>query len=267
MQLMGSGPIQTEELMRKAPAVFSNTHKDTLSKRYSFVNTSSMMDMIGEFGWHPTDVQQQRTRKEDSVPYAKHLLAFEHPGITLDDKHRLRLLLINSHNGLASLKFMIGIFRLVCSNGLIVSDTSFGSFRQVHKNINIDDVRVVLNEMLQRIPSVADVYNKATHVLLSKERKWDFARDAAQIAWPQRNHIPLELRESMLVPRRAEDAKDDLWSVYNTVQESIIKGGITLDTKLKDDVYVPVRSRKVTSLNRGIKVNTGLWDLVNEYAK
>ncbi len=42
------------------------------------------------------------------------------------DDAQPQILLTNSHDGKAAFNFRVGIFRLVCSNGLVISDADFG---------------------------------------------------------------------------------------------------------------------------------------------
>ena len=59
----------------------------------------------------------------------------------------------------------------------------------------------------------------------------------------------------MLTPRRYEDRRDDLWTVYNRVQESLIKGGLSGRTVQGKNN----RTRAVTSIDGDVKLNRALW--------
>ncbi|MBB3646720.1 hypothetical protein FHX14_002917 [Rhizobium sp. BK619] len=65
--------------------------------------------------------------------------------------------------------------------------------------------------------------------------------------------------EQLLVPRRHDDRADDLWTVWNVVQENAVKGG--LRGIGRDDLGRPRRmqSRAVNGINQDIKLNKALW--------
>ncbi len=56
-------------------------------------------------------------------------------------------------------------------------------------------------------------------------------------------------------PRRCEDKKDDLWTVYQRLQENLIKGGLSgRNAKGKR-----ARTRSVNGIDGDIKLNKALW--------
>ena len=60
-------------------------------------------------------------------------------------------------------------------------------------------------------------------------------------------------------PRDRDDRADDLWTVWNVVQENAIKGG--LRGVGRDDLGRPrrVKSRAVNGIDQDIKLNKALW--------
>ncbi|MGO4484326.1 DUF932 domain-containing protein [Rhizobium sp. 2TAF27] len=61
------------------------------------------------------------------------------------------------------------------------------------------------------------------------------------------------------MPRRHDDRANDLWTVWNVVQENAIKGG--LRGVGRDDLGRPrrVKSRAVNGIDLDIKLNKALW--------
>ena len=67
-------------------------------------------------------------------------------------------------------------------------------------------------------------------------------------------HQPIT-EEQVLQPRRWEDKKDDLWTVYQRLQENLIKGGLSgRNVKGKR-----ARTRSVNGIDGDIKLNKALW--------
>lgn len=64
-------------------------------------------------------------------------------------------------------------------------------------------------------------------------------------------------------PRRAADVRDDLWTVFNTVQENTIQGGLIGRTATGGRR----KTRPVEGIDQNIKLNRALWTLAEEMRK
>jgi len=67
----------------------------------------------------------------------------------------------------------------------------------------------------------------------------------------------------LLTPKREEDKKDDLWTVYNVIQENIMKGGVTVNAGFKRFKH----TRSIRNISENIRVNTKLWEIVESKIK
>ena len=66
-------------------------------------------------------------------------------------------------------------------------------------------------------------------------------------------------------PKRIEDASQDLWTVYNRLQESILGAGLPIISR--NAKGIKTRSAKaVTGLKEIVRLNQGLWDLAEKAA-
>jgi hypothetical protein len=63
--------------------------------------------------------------------------------------------------------------------------------------------------------------------------------------------------ETLLIPRRKEDDKFDLWHVFNRIQENMLRGGN--ETTAEDGRVVMTRG--IGRIERDVEVNTKLWSL------
>ncbi len=65
-------------------------------------------------------------------------------------------------------------------------------------------------------------------IILNHDEKDAFAQTGHIVRFADNNgetHTPTR-PEQLLVPRRSDDRDNDLWTVFNTVQENVIKGGL-----------------------------------------
>jgi hypothetical protein len=73
--------------------------------------------------------------------------------------------------------------------------------------------------------------------------------------------------DELLRARRFEDKRDDLWSVFNRVQENVIKGGchgVGFDAAGRRR---RVTTRPVNGIDADVKLNKALWVLAERMAQ
>ena len=75
---------------------------------------------------------QTRTRHEDRRDYTKHMIRLRHASQINARGEANEIILLNSHDGTSSYQMLAGMFRFVCSNGLVCGDT-LADVRVPHK--------------------------------------------------------------------------------------------------------------------------------------
>ena len=264
------GYLTKDQIRNSSPLVFADapTNPD-VSNRYLFVNTETIIDDLEKLGWLPVQAVQRKARKSGGTIFSKHMVAFQNPNIKItssdgDDAYP-RILLTNSHDGMQAFKFSVGIFRLVCSNGLVVADEQFSDFKIKHKGYTFGELRNVVKQAVSDLPNKVQVMNDMKNRTLTQEEKNKLALDAMLI---RANITPgskeaskfdydAETIEDILDPKRDADKGNDLWRVFNVVQEKITQG--EFHAALKGAKVRKVR--KIKSFEKDIKVNQELFKL------
>ncbi|ECA2558747.1 DUF932 domain-containing protein, partial [Salmonella enterica subsp. enterica serovar Poona] len=72
-------------------------------------------------------------------------------------------------------------------------------------------------------------------------------------------HQPVAATQ-ILTPRRYEDRKDDLWSVFNRIQENLSKGGLPGRTAQGKRIH----TRAVNGIDGDVKLNRALWVMAEQ---
>ena len=264
------GYLTKDQIRNSSPLVFADapTNPD-VSKRYLFVNTETIIDDLEKLGWLPVQAVQRKARKSGGTIFSKHMVAFQNPNIKITssdgDYAYPRILLTNSHDGMQAFKFSVGIFRLVCSNGLVVADEQFSDFKIKHKGYTFGELRNVVRQAVSDLPNKVQVMNDMKNRTLTQEEKNKLALDAMLI---RANITPgskeaskfdydAETIEDILDPKRDADKGNDLWRVFNVVQEKITQG--EFHAALKGAKVRKVR--KIKSFEKDIKVNKELFKL------
>jgi Domain of unknown function (DUF932) len=232
------------------PAIFAESPDEGVSEKYSFIPTSRVIDDLAGLGWLPATMKGSK-----SNPVAKHMIRFRqdlsHSGETPE------IVLVNAHNGLSSFRLMAGIFRLVCGNGLIVCEKLFAAISIRHINYTLDEVRSAVSKYVERLPIVMDSVEQLKTVEMTKVRSVDFAREAMSLRWPDK--LPEIDAYELLRPWRSADKMNNLWSIFNIVQEKLVTGKYLYDARRH-------KVRGLSNVDRTVSVNQGLFELAIKYA-
>jgi len=244
------------------PSALTQAPSNHLSNVYRFIPTTEVIDILGDKGWLPTKAMQSGSRKgkEDKSPFKKHMLRFRnenniHIAKEIGDTHP-EILLTNSHDGSSSFKFHVGLFRLVCSNGLVIADKTFDQFRVMHKGFQKEDILSVINMSTEKIPQVVGQVQRMMSKELTQAQQYDFAKMVADNRWGEDKMVDLN---QMLSIRRQEDSGNDLWSIFNRVQENMLQGGTLIVTPKDNGSVRRSRSRSIRSIEQNLEVNKMLW--------
>ena len=178
-------------------------------------------------------------------------------------KEFLEIVIVNSYNGRSSFQFLVGIFRVVCTNGLIAGET-FDTIKVKHIGLTQDDVIEASYKVLETAPRIAGAIDTMKSIELNRGEKHVFARSALQLMYDEpANESPISAAD-LLVPRRTDDTRSDLWTTFNVVQENVTRGGIK-GRSVKSGRRIT--TRPVKSIDRDVKLGRALWTLTEEMAK
>lgn len=120
--------LSNEQLRRVAPSIFATAADENRSERYRFVPTIEVVDALRDEGFMPVNVGASRCKTEGGVDYVKHSIRFRresdmHTKLAKVGNVLPEIALTNSHNGTSSFIVDPALLRLVCSNGLVVSNS------------------------------------------------------------------------------------------------------------------------------------------------
>ncbi len=168
--------LTNDDIIEMAPAAGAWEPMEGVSARYSFVPTVKAVDLLREVGWQPVFASQSGVRKQSRAGYQKHLIRFVQPDLIMGDE-RIDLLLYNSHDRGCSFKLMAGIWRFVCSNGLVVGD-EYANFSHRHIGFNPDDFMASAVEIAGAAGNIASRMDELKQIELIPEAQNIFARAA-----------------------------------------------------------------------------------------
>ena len=264
--------LSMEQLKEKCPMAFKTepTNPD-VSDKYVMATTIDVINDMEKLGWYPVEAKQCKMRKNSKGVRSFHMIAFQNQSLKIVNGTEVeaypRIILTNSHDGFSSFKFMCGIFRLVCSNGLIVADEEYANLAIRHINYTFEELRDTINTVIAKLPDKLNSLNKMRTINLSENEAKEFARKAIKIRKGFKVDDNLDIDDETLTdilkPTRNEDNGNSLWNVFNVVQEKIIKGNFNYS----DGQKKTRKMRKIVSPIKDIKINTELFNIANSYIK
>ena len=263
----GSDELPRERLMTLVPSAYAEAAYAGTSNRYAFFPTDTVIEALRETGWAPVIAQQQRARQEDRYGFQKHMIRFhrrEELGRAVLHDSRLELVLMNSHDGGCAFRILAGVFRLVCSNGLVVSDASYGAISIRHNRKTVDEVISASQGIAGHSDRIGESIDSFRQRTLSDAERGDFAARALTLRYDSVEAAPV--RPSFLLePKRREDNGASLWQAFNTIQENMMRGSRPDRWKAAAESRRVARVRGLTGLDAQLNLNRDLWQLAASY--
>ena len=264
--------LTLDDVAHFAPSAMAIAAHESRSARYTYIPTVDIIRGMMAEGFQPFRASQSTSRIEGRAAFTKHMIRFRHAGAQLQNVGDIipEVVLINSHDGSSAYKLIAGLFRLVCSNGLMVSDAEIAAVTVRHQGNILENViegsySLVKDSQkaigtakawsaLQLTDGEQKVFGEAAHTLrfADAEGKVDTPITAAQL----------------LAPRRSADAGNDLWKTFNRVQENTLKGGLHARAQwVNGERRNAVTTREVKGIDQDVKLNRALWTLTERMAE
>ena len=264
-----------EELKEIAPSIFTKTGSDKTSSKYTHIPTDRVIKDLELLGWGVVDAKEVNARQDKG--YQKHLVVFRNPDVSINKKSTNvdgevfedivfpQILVTNSHDGKNSFKFQAGLYRMVCENGLVIADQQFEDYTIRHMGYDFEALQNVIKDMISNLDLTVESMNKMRKIELDENQQFEFAKKLLDIRVEGTDNLYREEQiGDILVPQRKEDFGDDLWSVFNRVQENIVEGNFkyynakTLGTERQ--------ARPIKNFKQDMDVNKKLFSAALEYA-
>jgi hypothetical protein len=147
-----------------------------------------------------------------------------------------------------------GLYRFVCENGLILSLADFGMIRVSHRGNVLARVVEGAQQISHHMEGIGQVIERMARTELERHAQVQLAQRALELRYRGQTHFPFDAGR-LLDARRQSDQGNDLWTVYNKVQENVICGGIAGRTAIGRRST----NRRINSIDEDIRINVALW--------
>jgi len=255
-------PLTQNQLYNKAPSIFATEPYHSVSDRYTYIPTSDVLNIIRDYGWHPVDAFESRVRIDDKQGFQKHLIRLRHMDSFLtESEHIPEIIVTSSHDTSASFEIRLGVFRLVCSNGLILADSMMQAHRIKHIGFKELAVSQAVEDVVTYLPQLEEKISMYQNIHLSPMEQLSFAKAAAAVRF-NLDDVVVDYGTMIKTQREADDG-NSLWQVFNKIEESSIRGGIRGHNR---DTNRRFTSKPIKSIDSTIEINQKLFGLADKIA-
>lgn len=265
-------PLTLEQIAQRAPSALATRPYDAMSAKYGFVPTLGVIQAMIAAGFQPFSATQSRTRIVGKGDFTKHLIRFRHQDVgplAVGDVVP-EVVLINSHDGTSAYKLIAGLYRLVCSNGMLVSDGEIDAINVTHKGDIVGEVIEGSQRLIADTQKSLGTVRNWTQLQLTDGEQHAFASAAHTLRFADSEGkvtTPITA-DQLLTARRREDFGGDLWHTLNRVQENVIAGGLSAIQRDAEGRRVRrVSTRRINGIDQDVRLNRALWALAGKMAE
>lgn len=257
--LRSDSPLSDDQIRRVAPSIFADGKHESRSERYTYIPTIDVLRGLRNEGFQPFMVCQTRVRDQDKREFTKHLIRMR-PASEITGEDVNEVILLNSHDGSSGFQLLGGVYRFVCQNGMVAGET-IGEVRVPHRGNIVQNVINGAFDVLDGFDLIREQKKGMKAVTLERDEQYAFARSALALRYdPTDAEAPAPVTESqLLAPRRFEDRRDDLWTVFQRTQENLTKGGLHGRSRSGRSMS----TRPITGIDQNVKLNRALWMLAD----
>ena len=241
--------LQENEIQpRDNSAFYATTPRLDVSKRYKIITTENAVEFFRQRGFYISGYTEAGAFLAKNKGKSRHMVRLRPIGIEVKG-YSPEIIISNSHNTYTSLKINIGIYRYACANGLILGDTFFQE-KVTHTGQGMkEELTRILNRVNHKFKEVDELITVMKNTEILYPQAVQFIEEASKIRLYGAKNEPFlsDMNKAVNIsPTRGADFGSDLWSVFNVVQEKIIKGGFEYsykkDEKIKTRTTAPIKN-------------------------
>jgi hypothetical protein len=252
------------EVRKEFPALFNHKPAQHCSDKYQLYRSDELIDLMGEKGMKLVEIGQQAARQRDPRTQL-HTMRFQPidvPPVFGVNDSAPEIVIMNGHDGRNRFKALAGIFRFICSNGMVVSDMELGKVvvRHFGTNNTFDKVSAIVGDMPDAINKMhgkildwsALTLNEHEQTLLAMELIK--ARQAPD--WVTSDHVLAARRDD----EQPVDGQRTLWTTFNVLQENLTNAEVNGKEGDRRTSLRPLQGAW-----RNVQANEALWTAAETY--
>lgn len=263
--------LSYDQIAQFAPTVFANERHASRSERFQVIPTFELLAGLAKEGFLPVKVQVGGSKDAEKRAFTKHMIRFRRQddltGAPKVGDSFPEVVMMNAHDGTSRYQLHAGLFRLVCLNGMVVSDANFGQIKVGHSGRGVLDKVIegtyrVLDDAVLALGQAQELQG----VTVSRDEQRIFGEAALRLRYDDES-LPKIDGGQVVRARREADNFGTLWHTFNRAQENLVRGGLSYRHTNEEGRVSYRDTRPVNSADGDLKLNRALWHLTQEFAK
>jgi len=265
--------LTEDELFKIAPSVFATTAHESRSERFAPIPTIEIVRGLAKEGFGVVGAKQSVTRVPGKSDYTKHLLRIRK--MDSDASYSVgdtvaEMLLKNANDGTSVYDLFAGLFRIACLNSMVSQVGSIDSVKVRHSgdvmNKVIDGTFTVVENAKLALAAPA----QWSQIKMERDESLALAESARMIRFGDNEgniDSPITGQQLLTARRRDDSDRTNLWTVFNVLQENVIRGGLQGVKVDANNRRRNMTTRPIGGIDQDVKLNRALWTLADSMAK
>ena len=245
------------------------------SSRFVPLQPSYYASVLNDYGYFVKSIHSGRARNEDRKAHQNVITTFQkETALTEVGDVFPRITLKQSHLYGADQAFF-GIFRLWCKNGAAMRLSGSQSQRVRHTGDAKSQFEAAIAELVAQTDLVADLVKSMSSRDVTPTQVAEFTREVARIRLGESDSISNIQYQDLMRVHRSADAGQDAFTVFNVVQENIMRYGLRYvssslneqgQTMTRNMTARPLGTARINGLtqdvetSRTVDTNVSIWD-------
>ena len=237
----------------------------TKSERFKAIQPSQIATVLDGHGFDLVSLKTGKAKSADRADFQNTVAVYQARSSNLDVNGLDFRIVFKVPHLYGALVGMLGLYRLVCKNGLVVGVRNFETVKVKHMGDPVSELNSLIPRLVAQRQSLFDMVQLMQSRIVTPIELSQLATNVANIRLAQTENVSKIYAQDLLKVRRAEDAKSDLFSVLNVLQENAIRFGIRYQTETLDAQGQTVirngTARRISEQSvKSIDLNASIWD-------
>jgi hypothetical protein len=259
-----SGISLTHEVRKNFPAVFNHKPAGHCSENYQLYRSDELIHKMEDRGMKLVEIGQQTGRKRPPETQL-HTLRFQPHDVPLQfgvNDSVPEIVILNGHDGRNRFRAYAGIFRFICSNGMVVADQMLGQVVKRHfgESNTFDKVAAIVEELPESIAKMHGRILDWSALQLNENEQTTLALAMIKARQSPDWVTADKVLEARRVSEHPVDGERNLWTTFNVLQENLTNAKVT---GREGDQRTAMRP--ISGAYRSVQANEALWTTADSY--
>ena len=242
--------------------LLTQTEGYNVSDKYEPIPTADIILEMERFGFETTDISLANVMKEEKQGHQRHIIRMSTDMRMFGEGIRPEVVIKNSYDRSSALEIRIGMWRMVCANGIIAGTNLIPALKIRHMGEWQSKLHAFIDTYEEKFKMQVDWVDNMKATKMSLDDAYGIAEQALNFRHYDKRIEntavdPLEL----LIAKRKEDRGDSAWERFNVIQESLMNGYYN-----KYNAEGKIQKAKViTNTDEIVRVNITLSDTFGEF--